>query len=579
MGKKAEQRKKRIGILLTVGKNEAKKEELVSLRKRIPPRPWVKGADKKFKVSRPVYNARPPTVGVPTDVSAGLYIKHASEQFEVDFIEPKEITEDRLAANDVNFMLIYDLLEAFHTDRSKNKKVFENLKSVLGRAKNVFPNLSFQEFVNSKLSYYNYFTSKNLPIAPTVTLSKEEWAKEVAKATKKAEKKGIEFVELDLEAMKRKRPKAPSPTAAPSSEAAPAEEQTQSQREGAEDAKKEGAEDAKQEGAEDAKQEGAEDAKKEPASAKKKEEGEQQTTEAEGEKPAPKPEPEVEEGPPPFCPERAVAVALLEKLQSMWPKFIAKPVYGQESKDCKSFQEGRGKRQEDRFVKYVKTAIEKYPGLIFQKFVDGFGNTKESPELRMYYIAGEYQFTVVATKQKIYTLKEEGGQLRLPAEVDLVKMKEIARKVIQEMPPIILEHDGESKTLPPLLTRVDMGCMVEGKFEPWINEIEFVPSLYVEDHCHPIDGAIGKEMMNICDRYLGLGPDDLAETMKMSIDLPESTQLTKTKNATPKRASPTNNTPRPTKKRKIQTPPLSVSKLQLSRKVSPQINKIEEKPQ
>jgi len=39
MGKKPTMSKKRIGILLTDSQNEGKKEEIISLRRRIPPRP------------------------------------------------------------------------------------------------------------------------------------------------------------------------------------------------------------------------------------------------------------------------------------------------------------------------------------------------------------------------------------------------------------------------------------------------------------------------------------------------------------------------------------------------------------
>jgi len=39
MGKKPTNNRKRIGILLTDSQNEGKKEEIISLRRRVPPRP------------------------------------------------------------------------------------------------------------------------------------------------------------------------------------------------------------------------------------------------------------------------------------------------------------------------------------------------------------------------------------------------------------------------------------------------------------------------------------------------------------------------------------------------------------
>merc|ERR1711963_86133 len=56
--------------------------------------------------------------------------------------------------------------------------------------------------------------------------------------------------------------------------------------------------------------------------------------------------------------------------------------------------------------------------------------------------------------------------------------------------------------LPKLLTRVDMGCLRNGSFDPWINEVEFVPSLYVEDHNKPVDASLGDQMMRISQQLL-----------------------------------------------------------------------------
>jgi len=73
-------RKKRIGILLTESKNEGKKEEIISLRRRVPPRPWIEHVDFEtnpdFKMERDGYVLQygakvPKTVGVATDVSIG----------------------------------------------------------------------------------------------------------------------------------------------------------------------------------------------------------------------------------------------------------------------------------------------------------------------------------------------------------------------------------------------------------------------------------------------------------------------------------------------------------------------------
>jgi len=151
MGKKPTMSKNRIGILLTDSKNEGKKEELISFRRRVPPRPWIKEVDFKtnpdFRIVREPYHYRdydlkvPRAIGIATDVSIGEYLKmYYGDIFEIDYIRPKEITKERLAQNDINFLIIYDVLESFHIDRSKGKKVYHNFVDAVRSLNNVFPN-------------------------------------------------------------------------------------------------------------------------------------------------------------------------------------------------------------------------------------------------------------------------------------------------------------------------------------------------------------------------------------------------------------------------------------------------------
>jgi len=60
--------------------------------------------------------------------------------FEVDYIRPREISKERLAQNDINFLIIYDLLESFHIDRSRGKRVYHQLLAAVHSLDNVFPN-------------------------------------------------------------------------------------------------------------------------------------------------------------------------------------------------------------------------------------------------------------------------------------------------------------------------------------------------------------------------------------------------------------------------------------------------------
>jgi hypothetical protein len=389
----APSKKARIGIVLTLGEVEAKKEEIISFRRQLPARPWTSLAPERFHIDRAETEWRDRTVGIPGDVSIGAYIqfKHGGA-FDVDYITPEEITAERLKSNDINFLIVYDLLEAFHTDKSK--KIFHRLKDVLHKADNVFPNLNFQEFVYSKLLYYNHFHQRGLPVAPTITISQEEWKRQIAKRG--------------------------------------------------------------------------------------------------GWMPA-------------------AADVLAEMKRRGFTDFIIKPVYGQEAKGCMYFE--LAEMCIGQFRQHLKKLLEKYPGAIIQQYIDDFG-THKCPEVRLYYVGKKYQYACIGIPGKrMYTLKEDGdvgagpagkrsGWFNLPRSVDVQKLKKIALRAIDNMPPISLKRGQQNVALPNLLTRVDMGCIRNGVFDPWINEVEFVPSLYIEDHDSPIDATMGDQMVKITKQYL-----------------------------------------------------------------------------
>jgi len=405
--------KKRIGILLTDPIAEAKKDELISLRRRNPPRPWLKNIDfdayPDFKIEREAYKLKhfdqevPRTVGIATDVSIGAWLKvYCGETFEVDYIQPKEISKARLAQNDINFLIIYDLLESFHIDRTRGKRVYHTFLDAVRCSNNTFPNWELQEFVGSKLLYYNHFKSVGIPIAPTHTLTREEFTAEVA-----------------------------AETAASGGE-------------------------------------GASD--------------------------------------------RVTAKILSIIQRENWGKFIAKPVLGQESKAFKIFNPRTANLQKI-FAKYVVATITKYPGLIFQKFMPGFGKTIDEPEIRMYWVGQEYQFSMIASPSKVCCLSGEGhkpprrkqnGLMRLPKSASLETLKSIGRRVMEVLQSKITLMSPDGDLLPLLMTRVDLGIMQNGEFKPWVNEVEFVPSYYLEDHTHPIDATVAKQCAIIAKKFLGI---------------------------------------------------------------------------
>jgi len=421
MGRKPT-KKRCIGIVLTDPKNEGKKEEIISIRKQIPPRPWVKTVDfaknPDFRIDRKSYHLTldniqiPRTVGIAADVSIGEYIRRKyGHQFEVDYIRPNELTLERLQGNDINFLVIYDLLESFHTDRTKGKRLYNNFLQVISNARNVFPNWEYQQFIGSKLTYYEFFQANGVPICPTYTLSPERYQREIAKPGNSHE---------------------------------------------------------------------------------------------------------------------IFASELFDHLATLgWKKFIAKPVFGQEKKSCKAFYPNQV--QKKRFTRYIRETMAKYPGIVFQKFIPGFGETVECPEVRMYYIGDAYRFSMVATSGKMYTLYHEGGKpkgraqngrLRLHPKIKMKKLFQIAEQVIGHLKKMVILRDEVGKPvteLPLFITRVDFGCIQNGEFNPWVNEVEFVPSFYIEDHTHMLDADAGDQAVQIAKTFLGMNVDDSCD-MAMQID-------------------------------------------------------------
>jgi len=194
-----------------------------------------------------------------------------------------------------------------------------------------------------------------------------------------------------------------------------------------------------------------------------------------------------------------------------WGTFIAKPVLGQESKACRIFRPRNS--LQSNLTKYVVSTFKKYPGLIFQKFIHGFGKKVEAPEVRSYWVGNEYQFSMVATNKKIYCLSGEGhkpggrkqnGVMRLPKLANIETLKDIAKRVIEVLQTKIKLTSPDGFALPLLMTRVDMGVMRDGLFKPWVNEVEYVPSYYVEDHTHPIEGKVAEQCAVISKKFLGI---------------------------------------------------------------------------
>jgi len=194
-----------------------------------------------------------------------------------------------------------------------------------------------------------------------------------------------------------------------------------------------------------------------------------------------------------------------------WESIITKPVYGQESKDFAKFLSNPGcaeqsscKKQvckstlfcqKDRFKKYLAKNIPKYKSIIIQEYIPGFD--KDNPEIRCYFIDGIYAYSIVTSKDLVETPIQEGGKYRIPPQNWEYLMK-FSQKVMENLPKLDLPGMYSN----PILTRIDVGSGLESApMGYFVNEVEFVPSLYIEDQDFPVVEEIAKSLIVVAGLY------------------------------------------------------------------------------
>ena len=351
----------KVGLLLTRPKAEFKKDEMISVNSR--KRPWAKFAPEEHTYRN----------SVPGDVLVGCYLMW-KYGVEVDFIKPEQISVRRLRENDLNFMLIYDLLESFHVD---GKARARRLEKVLKSSKNLYPPWKYQKLIYNKCMYYKYLEKKKVKVAPTYCITKAKWN---SKGHQKLVKDFIETIKNDG-----------------------------------------------------------------------------------------------------------------------WKGFVAKPVYGQESKDFRKFKTLNWRP----LKRYFERVMKKYPAIVLQEYIKGFD--KENIEVRQYFVGNNYDYSILTTKKHVWRLRGDRGAnkcKRCAAKKPVKNIKAyklLARKALRALPPIIIK----GRRLPKLLTRVDVGGGLEGKGPGvFVNEVEFVPAWYLEDQPLLIDKKIGDQIFKIMSIFL-----------------------------------------------------------------------------
>jgi hypothetical protein len=180
-----------------------------------------------------------------------------------------------------------------------------------------------------------------------------------------------------------------------------------------------------------------------------------------------------------------------------WTSIITKPVYGQESKDFAKFIspcEGC-EIDKERVKKYLAKNIPKYKSIVIQEYIPGFD--KSNPEYRTYFIDGVYAYTVVTTDKLVETPAQEGGRFKVPT-ANWNYIMRFSKKVMDSLPKFGLP--GINKN--PILTRIDIGSGLEGvPYTYFVNEVEFVPSLYIEDQDFPVVEELAKSLLRVTFEY------------------------------------------------------------------------------
>ena len=195
---------------------------------------------------------------------------------------------------------------------------------------------------------------------------------------------------------------------------------------------------------------------------------------------------------------------LINKIkENKWESVIAKPVYGQESKDfakfvtesgdCGSCGEGIDSHR-GRIKKYLSKNIPKYKSIVIQEYIPGFD--KSNPEFRTYFIDGIYAYTVVTTDRIVQTPVQEGGKFKIPRSQWKYILR-FSKHVMNSLPKFDMKSHRS-----PILTRIDIGSGLEGvPYTFFVNEVEFVPSLYIEDQEFPVVEEIAKSLLQVAFEY------------------------------------------------------------------------------
>lgn len=134
---------------------------------------------------------------VHTDIALAFLMKEKFVGFQVDIITPKELTNQRLKKNDINFIIGYDIINAInddpHVKKFAGQKGLERLDKMYKLKTNkVFPSYPFLSLLWSKKEYLQLLQKNKIPISPTLFVKKNISIQTLIKKVK--DKKWNDFI-------------------------------------------------------------------------------------------------------------------------------------------------------------------------------------------------------------------------------------------------------------------------------------------------------------------------------------------------------------------------------------------------
>lgn len=98
---------------------------------------------------------------VSSDIMIANYLQCMYNNIEVSILNPLTLKLKDLEKNNLNFILTFDILEAFH---NFPREIFLKYKNIISKANNIYPNIEIQKFINYKSIYYDYLKKNNINV-------------------------------------------------------------------------------------------------------------------------------------------------------------------------------------------------------------------------------------------------------------------------------------------------------------------------------------------------------------------------------------------------------------------------------